>query len=178
MVVLGLAGPGCATLPDSERSVGEGDSGVEGRVAFQFVTDRGRAGRGLSDQQVLMAPSPLETPLPGYPQGALVKDAAPATVMVRIFIEADGTVHEVVDSPLQDSPPGAAGDPFRAAVEEAVRAWKFVPGRVRTLTEGEDIDGDGKPDYRFADDETPIRTYLDVRFKFDVVGGKGQVRLE
>lgn len=100
------------------------------------------------------------------------------TVEVRIFVGTDGSIDQVLDSPLGDSYRKDAGDPFRAAIEEAVRGWRFVPGQVRTLAESRGIDGETRPDYRVVTHETPVRTYLDLRFTFEVIDGKGRVRPE
>lgn len=165
-------------MRDPETRAVVDHSDLEGRVAFQLVPDPGRVKPALLDQQVFMPPMPLESPLPRYPRRAVVTDSAPIMVAVRIFVEVDGSVGQVLDSPLGDSTEARARDLFRAAVEKAVRGWKFEPGRIQTLTQGKDIDGDGKPDYRVAVDETFIRTYLDLRFNFELVGGKGLVRVE
>jgi hypothetical protein len=170
--------PGCATAHHSGNRAGEKEPSVEGHVAFELVPDPDPVKPALTAQQVFMPPRPLETPLPAYPQSALVKNAGSMTVVVRIFVEADGSVEQVLDSPLGIPMPDGTQDPFRAAVEGAVRGWTFVPAQVRTLTSGEDFDGDGKPDYQAIADQTAIRTYLDLRFTFEVVGGKGQVRLD
>ena len=151
---------------------------MEGQVAFQFVPDPGRVKPSLSDRQVFMPPRPLETPLPSYPQSELVRNTAPVTVVVRIFVGTDGSVDQVSDSPLEGSRRIDTGDPFRASVEQAVRGWRFVSGRVRTLAESEGSDGERKPDFRVIADETPVRTYLDLRFTFEVIDGKGRVRSE
>jgi hypothetical protein len=170
--------PGCATSHHSVNRAGVQDSGVEGQVAFQFVPDPARVRPSLTDRQVFMPPRPLETPLPIYPESELHKNTGPVTVVVRIFVGTDGSVDQVFDSPLGGSTQIDTGDPFRSSVEQAVRGWRFASGQVRTLAESEGSDGERKPDFRVIADETPVRTYLDLRFTFEVIDGKGRVRSE
>ena len=82
---------------------------------------------------------------------------------------------EVLDSPLDERPIGDNRGVYRAAAEEAVRRWKFDPATIRTLVEGEDINRDGRIDYPATVDEKPVRSYLDLRFTFEVVSGRGRV---
>ncbi|HEU4401128.1 MAG TPA: hypothetical protein VFT43_03410 [Candidatus Polarisedimenticolia bacterium] len=132
---------------------------------------------GLSGQQIFMAPVPLEAPLPEYPKKALVKDAAPVSLVVRIIIYEDGVVHEVLDSPSDQRAAADHREVFREAVEAAVRSWRFRPAIIRTMAEGEDLDHDGKVDYTVTAAEKPVRSYLDLRFTFEVERGGGRVQV-
>ncbi len=70
--------------------------------------------------------------LPVYPARALAAKAGAAQVGVRIVVDAAGRVTEVRPSMLAVTitPPGFS-DEFRAAVEVAVRQWRFHPARVQ-----------------------------------------------
>lgn len=172
-----LADQGCAARHRPSGAVDAGGPGVEGRVAFELLPDPQPKTPALSRHQIFMAPVSLEAPLPGYPQRALANDAAPVTVSVRIIIYADGVVREVLDSPYEQRTEGDNREVFRDAVEEAVRSWRFSPATIRTLAEGEDLNGDGKVDYTVTTEQRPVRTYLDLRFTFEVVSGRGQVQV-
>jgi len=72
--------------------------------------------------------------MPAYPVRALEARAGAAQVGVHVVIDASGRVVDVRPSLRAPSitPPGFAND-FLAAVEVAVRQWRFQPARIRTV---------------------------------------------
>lgn len=150
---------------------------MAGRVGLEFLPDPNSPKLTLSPQQTFTVPLPLEMPLPVYPQKALVSETVPVTLVARIIVEEDGTVREVHESPLGEQLERGVGEPFWTAVEQAVRAWRFTPATIRTFEEGPDIDGDGTLDYGMLVEARPVRAYLDLRFKFEVVDGRGRVQI-
>lgn len=146
-------------------------------MTYEMLPDPRAMPPTLTRQQVLMAPVPLETPLPEYPQQALADDAAPVTVVLRIILDESGVVRDVLDSPLAPPEEGSGRALFREGAAAAVRGWRFLPAVIRTLAEGGDIDHDGRPDYTVVTDEERVRSYLDLRFTFAVVDGRGQVKI-
>jgi hypothetical protein len=150
----------------------------EGRVDVQFLLDAKFAASQLGPDEQLWTPAPTaELQPPSYPERPLRAGAPPSTVVVRIVIGTEGRVTTVADSPKMASTPGPFLADFRQAVEEAVRAWSFTPGRLATFVDGRDMDGDGKIDYRKATEFRTIPVYYDVRFDFEIVDGTGRVRL-
>ena len=172
-----LAGQGCAARHRASGEAVAGGPGLEGRIAYEVLPDPQAATPALSGQQIFMAPVPLDTPLPEYPQSALAKDAAPVTVTVRIVIHEDGAVHEVLDSPREQRQEGDDREVFRQAVKEVVRSWRYQPATIRTFEEGEDLNQDGRADNTVVTGEKPVRTYLDLLFTFEVVKGRGRVHV-
>ncbi len=118
------------------------------------------------------------TPLPEYPLRALEGGAGASSVFVRIVIDEKGKVAEVLDSAKGTSTPGPYATEFRSAVEEAVRGWSFQPGVIWRFRDGNDLDGDGKPDYRVTEGREFVSVYYDLRFDFEIVDGKGVVTRE
>ena len=55
-------------------------------------------------------------------------------------------------------------------------SWKFVPAQWQWLEDGKDLNGDGAPDFRRVVKAEAVAVYLDVRFDFKIVAGKGEVR--
>jgi hypothetical protein len=98
-------------------------------------------------------------------------------VAVRIIVYEDGAIRGVLDSPLDQPTNGENWEVFRAAVEQTVWSWRYTPATIRTFADGEDLNHDGKPDYPVMVEERPIRTYLDLRFTFEVVNGRGRVQV-
>ena len=129
----------------------------------------------VEENQEFVGPRPFESPLPKYPESVLSEQLPPITVTLRILVDSDGTVREVIDSPLEDSTMHAFVADFRDAAASAVRTWRFAPAQLRTLIPGKDLDGDGQSDYRVISDHTALRTYLDIRFTFSLVDGRGEV---
>jgi hypothetical protein len=54
--------------------------------------------------------------------------------------------------------------------------WRFMPAEFTRLAPGDDYDKDGKPDFRRIVARKEIPVYIDVRFEFEIVDGKGMVR--
>jgi outer membrane biosynthesis protein TonB len=79
--------------------------------------------------------------MPVYPPKALKAKAGAATVGVRVIVDPSGAVAEIRPSMLALSfTPSKFADEFHAAVEVAVRQWRFVPAQIHYLeqvTEGE-----------------------------------------
>jgi len=112
---------------------------------------------------------------PEYPQSGLEAGCGPATVGLRLVIDPNGAVVEVGDSPLFPPPGGPCGEEFRGASRLAVGAWRFSPAERRRYAPGDDFDGDGTPDFRRAIEWARLMVYVDVRFDFEILGGKGTV---
>ena len=74
------------------------------------------------------------------------------------------------------SSPGPFAAAFRGSVERAVRRWRFTGGRIDQIEDGNDLDGDGQPDYTRVVASDPISVFYDVRFDFEIVAGEGKVR--
>lgn len=114
--------------------------------------------------------------LPEYPAYALKNGCKDGSIPVRVHIGTDGNVsgqRDVPDRPLPNDPCLVA---FRAAVQAAVKDWRFAPAFREKKVPGPDIDKDGKPDFERWVTQGPVAIYLDFEFLFRVVGGKGEVR--
>jgi hypothetical protein len=116
--------------------------------------------------------------LPVYPAEALAAGTGSVQVVVRALFGKDHEVGEITDSPLVPAYEGPFAAEFRAAVDRAIRGWTYFPPEVITLGAVLGYEEDGR---------TPIREYvareyfsirLDLRFVFEIVDGKGRVRLE
>ncbi|HEV8701803.1 MAG TPA: hypothetical protein VGV60_11080 [Candidatus Polarisedimenticolia bacterium] len=176
MMALLVHGLGCAARnrpPDLAV-----DPGVAGRVEVETLPDPAAKTPPLAGgRQLFLAPVPLETPLPAFPAVALADGMHPVVVVIRIVIGEQGNVLGVLDSPVAPYEAGSTALVFRAAVEEALRGWSYKPAIIRSFVGGEDINHDGRPDVDVVTQDTPVRSYLDLRFTFDVVDGRGQVRM-
>ena len=149
-----------------------------GEASFRFLLDpEASPGPSLEPNQEFLPPTPIDALRPpAYPEAPLRVGFGSSTVVVRILVGPEGNVVEVRDSPVMEYTPGPFAASFRAATEEAVRAWRFVPGEIRTLVDGKDIDGDGKPDYKIRVSSVLVPVFYDVRFDFEIVRGEGRVR--
>jgi len=167
----------CATVGNREATSAGGGPGALAQVDAEFVPDPARIAPDLLEGQEFVQPHPIVTHLPEYPP-ARGNQRGPVVVVLRFVVEADGAVRDVRDSPLADSG-GAAVDPaFRAAAEDAVLGWLFVPAAIKTVEPGPDLDHDSKPDYTVLVDSNRIPVYLDVRFTFEMVDGERRVRAD
>jgi hypothetical protein len=165
----------CVPAP-AHKPVPTEETPAEGRTSSRFVFDPGNPALGLPKDVEFHPPQPLgRLGLPDYPVTALAA-REDAVVGVRFVVNPEGAVGTVLPSPLVASTGGTLAGEFQAAAEAAVRGWKFVPGWIARLEEGNDLDGDGKPDYKRAVELRNISVYLDVRFDFELTEGDGKVR--
>jgi hypothetical protein len=174
VIVAGLSAWTCAVPPKQQPASAPATDTVRGVSTAHFVADPANPAQGLPKNVELRAPMPLATlPLPKYPPIALAAGVPPVTVGLRFVVGVDGNVTGVEQSPLVPSTEGPFSGEFRAAAEEAVRAWRFNGAYLITEEDGPDSDGDGKPDYKRATSLDVIPVYLDVRIEFAIVNGKG-----
>lgn len=110
-------------------------------------------------------PSPIgDLADPVYPAAALAAHAGSCAVFVTITIDAKGEVTEVSPSWQRFNMPNRFSEQFLAAVEDAVRGWRFEPARN---VYWQKVAGE---DYRYISTETiPVRT--DIKFTFEASGG-------
>lgn len=108
---------------------------------------------------------PLANPV--YPPRALKAKAGRATVGVRITVDVTGRVSDVAPSMLVFSTPGPFADDFRAAVEAAVRQWRFRPAEIERL----EFVQAPTVSYNRIIGSQKVETQLDVVFNFTATGG-------
>jgi hypothetical protein len=149
---------------------------AEGRSSFDFMLNTPDLDTEPPRDQELRAPMLREEPpLPVYPATALAAGAGPATVALRLRLDREGRIAEVGQSPRLPSTPGPYAADFRRAAEEALAGWSFAPAIWRQFEPGEDLDGDGVVDYRRMIESRAVEFYLDIRFDFEIVDGRGTV---
>ena len=172
-----LFGVHCAKAPAPATTPAVASDPIRGSATYSFLFDPSGGSLSLGDDEQFVRPSPIGTlSPPEYPERPLAASAGAATIAVRIVIGPEGNVVQVGDSPMLASTPGLWAAEFRGAVERAVRAWRFTPGEIRKTKPGNDLDGDGKADYKVMIDSDTVPVYYDVRFDFEIVDGKGTVR--
>jgi hypothetical protein len=170
-----LVGAACAVAPPRTAPLAPAVTPPDGQVGVVVLPDAGGEKPRPEEGETFYAPQPVDTPLPSYPVGALMERAAPAQVAVRIVIGRDGRVEKISDSPVEASSEGPFAAEFRAAVENALRQWRFVPGVYRRLRPGGDLDGDGIPDWQDATESRAVAVFYDLRFTFEIVDDEGRV---
>ena len=150
----------------------------EGKINYSFIFDPGNPALHLPTDVQFVRPVPVDTrTLPIYPEHALASRDGPHREIVRIVIDVHGNVGQVLDSPTGPSDDGPFAADYRRAVDAAVRTWRFQPGILWRFTGGPDKNGDGRPDYKVLTSEDPVAVYYDVRFTFEIVTGKGVVKV-
>jgi hypothetical protein len=148
----------------------------EGSASYSYIFDPANPALELSDDVQFVRPIAIETvTLPKYPENALAAHDGPHREVVRIVIDVDGRVGQILDSPMERSDGGPFAADYRRSVETAVRMWRYEPGILRHVKAGADTDGDGKPDYKVMTSQDRIAVYYDIRFTFTIVDGKGVV---
>jgi hypothetical protein len=151
----------------------------EGKTKYSYIFDPGNPALGLPEDVQFRRPFPKETKtLPVYPENALAARDGPHREVVRFIIDPNGNVGEIVDSPMESSDGGPFATEYRRAVEAALRMWRYEPGVLQHVKDGEDKDGDGKPDYKVMTSWEMVPVYYDVRFTFEIVDGEGRVKQE
>lgn len=179
LVIASLIVAGCATapvVPAGQTATPEVPS--RGAVSFEEVRDPSARPPVADAGKEYLRPRLEEGfTIPHYPDQALAAGAPPTDVVVRIVVATDGTVEKVTPSPLAGPSTGEWEDVFYGVVRDAVASWRYDPCQLRELEDGPDSDGDGAPDYRVVVASTPVSVYLDIRFRFEIVAGEGQVSM-
>lgn len=170
LLFAGCAGRRAAVDP------GETSPPARGRSSYDFLLDSAPVDTTAPADEELRPPVIAEEPaLPAYPPEALAGGAGPSVLAVRILVDTEGLVAEVAESPRLPSTPGPYASRFRQAVETVLTEWRFHPALWRRYEPGEDLDGDGVADYRRVVETRAVNFYLDVRFDFEIVDGRGRV---
>ncbi len=179
VLVIAMLGPaGCTrhTVPTPSTPRPEPDS-VRGKASFTIIPDPGPAPELPKDREFVRPQAIGQLATPVYPEAALAAKFGRTSVVVRIVIGTEGAVTEIGESPNGVPTAGLYAREFRAAVEDAVHKWKFEPAALRQFEDGADLNGDGKPDFKRLVWSQVVPVYIDVRFDFEIVNGKGQVKL-
>jgi outer membrane biosynthesis protein TonB len=135
----------------------------EGQTSVRVLSAPGAAPSNSEPTNVTITPaypSP-DNAVPVYPMDALKAGCRDGVVPVRVYVGSDGNVTDDRDIPGRPLSADSCHPSFRAAVQAAVRAWKFAPAFRQTTGE--------RPE------QYPIAVYLDYEFSFRVVEGKGTV---
>jgi hypothetical protein len=109
---------------------------------------------------------PLSKPV--YPSAALGRQKTPVFVGVCITVDAAGNVADIGPSLRAFSSPGPFAEEFRAAVEDAVRRWRFTPAEKRHLKPG--AAPPGKDDYWVVTRAEKTDYTFDLSFTFTTSG--------
>jgi hypothetical protein len=151
---------------------------LRGVTGVTFVPDPSAAHPEVPPGQEIIPPAPVLWPLPVYPREALESGCGDGSVGLRIVVGATGKVESIKDSPVVHTSEGACGERFRAEAEDSLRYWFFRPAEWRRMAPGDDVDGDGVPDFQRVIQSKKIPVYLDLKIEFEVVDGEGRVRIE
>jgi hypothetical protein len=102
---------------------------------------------------------------PGYPAAALAARVGPVSLGLRLVVDETGKVSDISSSGLIFSLPAPLEGEFRAAIETAVRQWRFRPAEVRHFTTVTNNAGT----YRSLAGTETTEWALHVMFRFDAV---------
>ena len=148
----------------------------QGKVGYEFVADATAGQPQLDDHQEFVTPRPQRALVtPEYPVRPLTEKAPPYSVGIHIVINTEGRVSSISDSKLAPSTAGPFAADFRAAVERAVMRWRFTPGHIDQLEDGDDVDDDGIPDSKHLVGSDLVPVFYDVGFDFEIIDGQGRV---
>lgn len=143
-----------------------------GRTSVRILKEpeAGSADPDRSGERITPAYASAENRLPEYPAYALRAGCRDGIVPVRVYIGTDGNVAAQQDVPSHPLPSDECHMAFRAAVQGAVKDWKFAPAFRQKPVPGPDPRA---PIMRW--EQSPVTIYLDFEFSFQVVQGRGVV---
>ncbi len=110
--------------------------------------------------------------MPVYPARALAAKAGATTVGVHITVDESGMITDTRSSIWLVSLPGPFSEDFRAAVDVALRQWRFEPAET---VEFEQEEKDGLSPLRVLKREK-VATEFDLAFDFTPGGGPARAR--
>ena len=108
--------------------------------------------------------------VPRYPSAALSAGIPRVTITVRITVGKDGHVESIARSLADMSFPTRFDREFHAAIEGALRQWRFRPAELARL----DVGSDGRP---IITESEETDTSFDVQFTFSPSGAVTSNRL-
>jgi hypothetical protein len=109
--------------------------------------------------------------MPAYPARALAAKAGATTVGVHVTLDEHGVITDIRASIWVVSFPGPFSEDFRAAVDAALRQWRFEPAETVELEQEEK---EGSSPLRVLKREK-VATEFDVAFDFAPGGGTARV---
>ena len=118
----------------------------------------------MDDYREAVPIEPLAQPV--YPPHALAAKAGRMTVGVKITVDENGRVTDVVPSLLTLTTPGRFGDDFMAAIATAVRQWRFRPAQVEHV----ELVQNGSTAYSRVLHSEATDTHFDLAFTFTATG--------
>ncbi len=146
-------------------------------VSAKLVEDPTAPGVQLGPGEEYTRPQLMPgNPKPEYPPELVAKNLPLHVVSVRVTFAEDGRAVDISSSPLAESTEDEYTPRFLAEVRKAVAGWTCWPAQIRKFRPGDDLDGDGKPDYRIVAGQKILKTYFDMSFSFEVVNGQPVVK--
>lgn len=115
-------------------------------------------------------------PMPIYPADLVGLRLPVHVIAIRMIVDEKGAVSQVTPSPLAASTEDEYRPRFEESVKSALDRWYVSPPQIRKFKPGDDLDGDGKPDYRVMVASRTLKAFFDISFTFDIVDGKPVVR--
>ena len=149
---------------------------VTGKATYEAVVAPSVETSTQVTQRLFIPAEPGEENQPPlYPNELLSLELPPQRIVVRMFLDEHGRVTAVRTNPEASEADPKFREAFETAIRSTIEGWHFKPAVQRTFVDSPD-DGSGKPPYKMLKAETPVPTYFDIRFIFEVSGGKGLVR--
>ncbi|HYX21380.1 MAG TPA: hypothetical protein VFA98_11105 [Thermoanaerobaculia bacterium] len=149
---------------------------VTGRATYEAVMEPSVETSTQVTQRLFIPAEPGDANRPPrYPEELLGLKLPPQKIVVRISLDERGRIADVKSIPGASEADSNYREAFEAAIRTAIDGWRFKPAVQRTFVDSPD-DGSGKPPYKMLKAETPVPTYFDIRFVFEVSDGKGLVR--
>jgi hypothetical protein len=142
-------------------------------VVKDMILPLGAVREQLRQNQVFLAPVPINEPMPDFPDGYPTQGDADIDICVELSVSSDGAIDDVKQISAADGcePPGSAASVlFYPQVAAAVGQWTYFGAAICTFEsrEGECDSTDA------ALQAVPVK--LAYRFKFRVVDGRRSVR--
>jgi hypothetical protein len=119
--------------------------------------------------QTFVEPAKPIEPLvsPTFPARALGSTAGPILVGVKLSVDSSGSVTEVQQSWKTFTSPSRYESDFRAAVEAAVRQWRFEPAQIQVIQR---VQRAGRRDQYVVRHSDPTEWTFEVVFTFNDSG--------
>ena len=147
---------------------------THGRVDKNMILPDSAPRVVLESHQAFLIPTPIETPLPEFPENTR-KNLADTTICASFAVSADGEVSDI--QPLDQAEDCVAQDSAEAQllypqVRSALARWSFFGGAICSYekSEAECDQADAKLQ--------PTAVRLAYRFRFAMVNGKRSVQAE
>jgi len=168
VLVLSAALTGCHL---GQRTLSELQAPRVTEVGYQAVIPEGASRHQLAPGETVLAPELDEMVAPIFPPALVMAQEWQVQILAHLVIDAEGKVERIIfDETARDTEQEDDLEPFKAAIQDAVKRWVFLPMIVvRPML----VNAEGKHRMKYV----PVPVSLWYEFTFSIKNGRTETMI-